>query len=270
MTVGDGKMPVAADCSDVRVNRQKKDTKPSWCTPPPRLSLSGQDLHVWRAFLDLPGRSIQDLKGSLSIDERMKAENFHFERDRSRFIAARGILRLILSSYLSVEPGTIQFCYEEGGKPRLHRAFCDTGIQFNLSHSEGLALYVFTRDHEVGVDVEYMREISEMGQIVEQFFSVRERAFFATSPSNEKREMFFSWWTRSEALMKAAGEGLSYPIDNSSGIPTIGESVGSSGRGDAKEGPRWSTWAVRPAERFAGAVVAEGEGWDVQYWQWQD
>jgi 4'-phosphopantetheinyl transferase len=246
-----------------------KNIKPSWNAPPTQLLLSRQDVHIWRAVLDLPSKSVQELEVSLSIYERMKAEHFRFERDRSRFIAARGILRLILASYLSVEPGAIRFCYEKDGKPRLQNAFGKAGIQFNLSHSEGLALYVLTRGHEVGVDVEYMREISEMGQIVEQFFSVRERAFFGGLPTSEKQETFFNWWTRKEAFMKATGEGLSYPLGRFDAIMAEGKSVESLGTlGGAKEGPRWSMWDVRPAEEFAGTVVVEGGGWDVQCWQW--
>ena len=243
--------------------------KPLWNTPPTQLLLSTDVVHIWRVGIDLPNKRVQEFKGILSIDERMKADRFRFEQDKSRFIAAHGILRRILACYLSIEPGAIRFCYEKAGKPRLQNAFGMTGIQFNLSHSEGLAFYVFVEGHEVGVDVEYMREISEMEQIVEQFFSVRERAFFGTLPASEKQETFFNWWTRKEAFTKATGEGLSYSLDRFHVSAEPGKSVGLLRTvGDAKEGPRWSIWDVKPGKEFAGAVVAEGEGWDVQCWQW--
>lgn len=243
--------------------------KPSWNAPPTQLLLSRKDVHIWRAALDLPSKSVRELKGSLSINERLKAERFSFERDKSQFVAARGILRLILSSYLSVEPGAIQFSFEKNGKPRLQNVFGKTDIQFNLSHSQGLALYVFTLGHEVGVDIEYIREISEMEQIVEQFFSVRERVFFSTLPASQKQETFFNWWTRKEAFMKATGDGLSYPLDMLDVSAGAAKSVKLLRTvGDVKEGPRWLMWDVRPAEGFMGAVMVEGGGWDVQCWQW--
>ena len=252
-----------------RPNDRAENMKPSWNTPPTQLRLSRENVHIWRAVLDLPSESVQEFKGSLSIDERMKAEHFRYERDRSRFIAARGILRLILASYLSVYPGAIRFCYGKDGKPRLENIFGKTGIQFSLSHSEGLALYVFTQGRQVGIDVEYMREISEMKEIIEQFFSVRERTFFDTLPTSEKQETFFKWWTRKEAFAKATGEGLSYPLDGFDALLAKGKSVESLGiLGGAQERPRWSIWDVRPAEEFAGAVVVEGGSLDVQYWQW--
>ena len=250
-------------------DNRPKDMKPSWNAPPTQLLLSRKDVNIWRAVLDLPSKNVQELKGSLSIDEMMKAERFSFERDKSHFIIARGILRLILACYLSVEPGAIRFCYEKDGKPRLQNAFGKTGIQFNLSHSEGLALYVFTRGHEVGVDLERIRDLPEMEQIVEQFFSVRERVVFRTLPTSEKQETFFRWWTRKEAFIKATGEGLSYILGRFDAVLAEGKSVGPSGiLGGAKEGPRWSMWDVRPAEEFSGAVVVEGGGWDIQCWQW--
>ena len=243
--------------------------KPLWNAPSTQLLLSMNDVHIWRAGIDLPSKRVQEFKGSLSTEERIKADRFRFEQDKSRFIAARGILRRILACYLGVDPGTIRLCYEKDGKPRLQNAFGKTGIQFNLSHSEGLAFYVFAEGHEVGVDVEYMREISEMEQIVEQFFSVTERVFFGTLPTSEKQETFFNWWTRKEAFTKATGEGLSYPLDRFDVSAGPGKSVGLlTILGDTKEASRWSMWDVRPAEQFAGAVVVEGEGWDVQYWQW--
>jgi 4'-phosphopantetheinyl transferase len=246
-----------------------KDMKPSWNPPPTQLLLSRKDVHIWRAGLDLPSKSVQELKGSLSFDERMKAERFSFARDRSRFIAARGILKLILASYLSVEPGAIRFCYEKDGKPRLQTAFGKTNIQFNLSHSEGFALYVFTRGHEVGVDVERIQDFPEMEQIVEQFFSVRERVAFGTLSTSEKQETFFSWWTRKEAFTKATGEGLSHPLDMVDALLADGKSVESLGiLENIQEEPRWSIWDVRPAEEFAGAVVVEGGDWDGQCLQW--
>jgi len=246
-----------------------KNMKPSWNAPPTQLLLSRKDVHIWRAVLDLPSKSVQELKGSLSFDERMKAERFSFVRDKTRFIIARGILRLILACYLGVEPGAIRFCYEKNGKPRLQNAGAKTDIQFNLSHSKGFALYVLTRGHEVGVDIEYLREISEMEQIVEQFFSARERVVFRTLPTSEKKATFFRWWTRKEAFMKAVGEGLSYPLYRFDAVLEKGKSVESSGLLEgAHQGPKWSIWDVRPAEEFAGAVVVEGIDWDVQYWQW--
>jgi 4'-phosphopantetheinyl transferase len=243
--------------------------KPSWNIPPTQPLLLGENVHVWQAKIDLPSKGVQNLKKNLSIDERIKAERFRFDRDKNQFIAARGILRLILTYYLSVEPGAVRFCYDKNGKPRLHNEFGKTGIKFNVSHSEGLAVYVFTRGHEVGVDVECMREISEMEQIIEQLFSAKERVVFNALPISEKRETFFNWWTRKEAFTKATGNGLSHPLDRFDALLAGGKTGESLGiLGCAQECQGWSIFDMTPAEEFAGAVVVEGKDWDVQCWQW--
>jgi 4'-phosphopantetheinyl transferase len=86
-------------------------------------------------------------------------------------------------------------------------------LNFNLSHSAGLALYAFARDQEVGVDVERVRFDIEHEQIAERFFSPYERSVLRSLPAEEKAETFFACWTRKEAFIKAHGEGLSLPLD---------------------------------------------------------
>ena len=104
-----------------------------------------------------------------------------------------------------MKPDQLQFCYGKNGKPALVRKWGKGNINFNLSHSEGLALYVFTRDREIGVDIEHIRDIPEMDQIAARFFSVRENAVFRALPESKKKEAFFSCWTRKEAFIKALG-----------------------------------------------------------------
>lgn len=239
-----------------------------WNTPQHHFLLSRKDLHIWQADLDLPGKSVQEFSTFLSSDERLRAGHFRFERDMSRFIICRGILRQLLASYLDVDPGAIRFCYGKDGKPGLQGEFSESGIQFNLSHSEGLALYAFTLDYDVGVDVEQIREISEMEQIVEQFFSVGDRDLFGITPENEKQKTFFTWWTRKEARMKAAGGGLFNAPDTFDVALVNKASVESYGMWGDSPQHRWSMWDVNPADECAGAVAVEGSGWDVRCWQW--
>lgn len=253
------------------LNDRAENMKPVWNMPPNRLLLSREIVHIWRAVLDLSERSIHQLKRSLSIDEMIKAERFNFEHHKNQYIIARGILRLILACYLSIEPVSIRFCYEKDGKPRLQNASGRTDIQFNLSHSDGLALYVFTRGNKAGIDLERIHDFPEMEQIVEQFFSAKERALFCALPASEKKKTFFNWWTRKEALMKATGIGLSYTSQQIDFLPTDKKSIESLEiLRNVGDHTKWSIWDVRPAEEFAGAVVIEKGNWNVQYWQWSD
>ena len=64
-------------------------------------------------------------------------------------------------------------------------------IHFNVSRADSLALYAFTRDCEIGIDIEHIRDVSEMDNIVERFFSVRENAVFHALPKSKRKKAFF-------------------------------------------------------------------------------
>jgi 4'-phosphopantetheinyl transferase len=232
---------------------------PLWKIPQSELTLAEKDIHVWRADLDLPIMDFQKLYQTLSIAERVRAERLHFEKDRRRFIVGRGTLRTILGFYLNVEPGRLQFCYGKNGKPALADAFGNGTIHFNQSYSEGLGLYAFTRDQEIGVDIEYIRDIQEMNQIAERFFSAGENAVFRSLPESKKKEAFFNCWTRKEAFVKAKGQGLSLGFDQFEVSLTPGEAAALlSINGDFQEASCWSLQELDPELGFAGTLAVRG------------
>jgi phosphopantetheinyl transferase len=67
--------------------------------------LGADDAHVWRASLDQPAKVITKLAPLLSQDEYQRAMRYHRPVDRDRFIVGRGILRKIISAYLSLLAG---------------------------------------------------------------------------------------------------------------------------------------------------------------------
>jgi 4'-phosphopantetheinyl transferase len=90
-----------------------------WRDPPADLALMKNEIHVWRANLNLPALRIQALAQNLSHDEQRRAERFYFARDKKHFAACRGLLRLILGRYLRQPPSQLQFSYHPHGKPAL-------------------------------------------------------------------------------------------------------------------------------------------------------
>src|SRR5438128_1553001 len=108
-----------------------------WCFPPQTLVLRNNEIHVWRAVLGLNPSSFQRLRQTLTTDEHERAERFHFQKDREHFIAARGLLRIILGRYLDIEPSQLRFRYNPYGKPVLSEESGGDGLRFNLSHSHG-------------------------------------------------------------------------------------------------------------------------------------
>src|ERR1700722_19716726 len=53
----------------------------------------GDEIHVWHASLDREAPVICKLETVLSSEEKVRADQFHFAKDRNRYVIARGLLR---------------------------------------------------------------------------------------------------------------------------------------------------------------------------------
>ncbi len=235
----------------------------AWAPPTHDLTVAPDEVHVWRAPLDLCAAEIDALTALLAPDERARAKRFHHSRDRDRFIVARGILRWILARYLRTDPRRLTFGENEHGKPRLIDAGSDA-IAFNLSHSEGLALYALARGREVGVDVERVRRDLGDDAIAELFFSPREAACLRALPPVIRPAAFFALWTRKEAYVKAHGDGLTSDLDAFTVSLDPGRSVVLAGDGVRE----WSIEPLVVGSGFAAAIAVEGARWRLACWQW--
>lgn len=235
-----------------------------WLLPPSNLTLTDDETHVWRAELDCENADLQQLFDLLTPDEQQKAARFHFEKDRNHYGAARGLLRSILSSYLSQDPRNLRFTYNPYGKPAL-----DSGLlQFNVSHSHGLALYAVARYHPVGIDLEHMRTDFGWRQIVEQYFSERELKALIQLPESQQCRAFFDGWTRKEAFIKAKGQGLSIPLNQFDVSLSPAEPVALlHTQWDPSEATQWTLHALNPGENYAGAIAIQGRDPQLRYWQ---
>ena len=243
---------------------------PSFVTPPPRLMLGTDEIHIWVAVLEQPVSRLQRLAETLSGEERIKADHFHFERDRRYYTARRGILRAILGSYLNVDSSLLTFRLGKYRKPELSGTFGNGRIHFNVSYCDWIAVFAFTRDREIGVDIEFLHDISGMEQIVERLFSARENELFRSLGEDQKREAFFKGWTCKEAFIKAVGEGLFRPLDRFDvsllpGGPTKLLRV----EGDAGEARAWSIQDLKPVPNCVGALAVKAHRFEIKYWRWE-
>ncbi len=245
-------------------------TYPGWPLPPAGSPAWDAEVHIWLAALEQPEHIVQRLAGLLAGDELLRAQRFYFERDRRRFIVARGALRSILSRYLDIAPAQVQFSYGPRGKPALAAACDDGRLRFNVSHSQELALCAVTRDREVGVDIEFMRPLDDAESIATHFFSAREQAALRSLPAHLKHQGFFNCWTRKEAYIKAIGEGLyqaldAFDVSLAPGEPAQLLAV----LGKPEEAQRWTFQALQPPAGYAAALAVEGADWQFCCWQWE-
>lgn len=240
-----------------------------WRLPPPDLALPANDIHIWRVELEQTPASIHQLFQVLSQDERERARHFHFERDRRRFIASHGVLRAILGRYLGIEPDQLLFDYAPRGKPYLAQALSHCEVQFNLAHSNELAVYIFARGREVGIDVEYVHPILELDQIAARFFSASESSVLRTIPASQRLEAFFNCWTRKEAYVKAIGDGLAQPLDQFQVSLIPGEPAQLlKVEGSPEQAARYAMTAFVPAPGYIAALVVKGSDCHPAYWQY--
>ena len=227
------------------------------------------EIHIWRACLDQPPPVFHLLSQTLSSDERVRSERYYFERDQKRFITGRGILRMILSSYLRTKPGNIKFRYCSHGKPKLDEAIRINHLNFNVSHSAGLAIYAVVSEKAIGVDVEKIRPVPEAEQIALDLFSHWECEIFHLLPETAKLEAFFNCWTRKEAYLKARGGGLALALDQFAVSFIPGEAARLLRVGeDLQETTCWSISAFKPAPGYVAALAVQGCGWKITYWSW--
>src|SRR6476620_7910163 len=184
-----------------------------WSRAPAPLSLSSDVVHVWRAGLEQSPGLQETLLRTLSDDERARADRFHFDQHRRRFVLTRAFLRALLGRYLAIGPEEVRFVYGPYGKPSLADEHGAHRLRFNASHSHELAVYAFAQEREIGIDVEHIQQEFAGEEIARQFFSTYEVNTLLALPKSEQAAAFFRCWTRKEAYIKAIGSGLSHPLD---------------------------------------------------------
>jgi len=216
------------------------------------------EIHIWWARTDLPAWDPIRMASLVSDDERDRAGRFYFPRDQRRFITVRGILRTILGAYLGRIPAALKFLYSPKGKPLLDNAGPE--LCFNLSHSKNLAVFGIALNRQIGVDVEYIRALSNIESIAGRYFSESERNAILDQPPDGRDRMFFQYWTIREAYLKATGEGLS-------GLKKIrisGDVIGAHPDNPIMisddSNQSWTGCPVHTAHGYATAVAVEGNG----------
>jgi len=165
-------------------------------------------VHAWLFNLDNLPQAQPAWERLLSAEEIERSKHFLFDKDRLRFIARRGILRLLLSRYCGMDPAGFNYYTNPYGKLSLS----SHPISFNLSKSQNRIAFAFTLNKEIGVDIEQVRPLADLPLLVERWFSQEERAGLAGMDPAVKVDAFYHIWTQKEAFIKAHGEGLSYSL----------------------------------------------------------
>jgi 4'-phosphopantetheinyl transferase len=174
-----------------------------------RIAIEDNQVHVWQVSLKtVPGAETESAV-ALSPDELERAGKFKFPSDRVHFMISHSRLRLILSKYCDCQPGEFIFRYNSCKKPFISNPESED-LKFNMSHSDDLMLVGICKRNEIGIDVEKVREMNELENIANENFSAKEIKYL--KDSSDKTNTFFQIWTRKEAVIKAIGQGIYFPL----------------------------------------------------------
>jgi 4'-phosphopantetheinyl transferase len=170
--------------------------------------LNDKNIDIWYFDVSSFISKIDDFFDIIDAQEKKAAKQFVFEKDYKLYVASHGILRILLGNYLKQQPKSVIYKYNDFGKPFVE--FSD--IQFNLSHNSTKILIGITLNYNIGVDVEFVKEMHDHDSIVRRFFSKKEQEEFFEYLKEQRNQIFYLGWTRKEAFIKALGKGLSFPL----------------------------------------------------------
>ncbi|MDZ7630666.1 MAG: 4'-phosphopantetheinyl transferase superfamily protein [Gemmatimonadaceae bacterium] len=182
-------------------------------TPPP--GAAGRLPRAMITLINLPSTVVGEDLEVLAEHERERAGRFHFEHDRAAFITTRASLRRLLAEETRLPADQLQLPSDPNGRPFWAGADLDppaARLDFNVSHSGPVAAIGISRGRRIGVDVEWHGRQRSLRDLEDQVMGPAEKAMLRELDDAAHLKAFLACWTRKEALVKAIGLGLSYPV----------------------------------------------------------
>ena len=221
--------------------------------------LAPGEAHVWRVPLVAAAAAIARARQLLDAEETARVALLAGVERQARQVLSFGLLRMILSQYLHVEPKDILFMHTRTGKPRLGGRAASSGLRFNVAHSAGMALFAVALHAEIGVDIERRRPPHDLESMIETVLTPAEQLIVRTLPSADRLRVFLDVWTLKEACLKATGEGIA-------GLARVEAILGVTGRElvlgirvPSTEAPLpWTVRRLNPNAGYSAAVVVTG------------
>jgi len=227
------------------------------------LKLAPGEIHLWLAFSDeiRDASLFKAYNDLMTSEERARGRRFRFARHRRQFAVTRALVRTTLSRYSHIKPHQWRFDKNPYGRPGIKPPQNSSGLEFNLSHTDGLIVCAVTQgapnsECAIGVDVENIERKGTAIEIAERFFSDRETADLRNVPEKARRLRFFDYWTLKEAYIKARGMGLTIPLKQFSFHISHLVPLAISFAPELEDDPRcWQFWLLRLTHRHQAALA---------------
>lgn len=176
------------------------------------VSVNKSDLKLFKIKLSTYSHLVLEFKKYLNTTELERAQKYHFEKDINRFIICRTFLKLILAQQTVDNVSNIYIKTDNNNKPYISSK---KTIFFNLSHAADYAI-IAVCSVPIGIDLEFQNKKFEFKEILNSTFSDLE--IETISKAKDQTAMFYKFWTRKEAIVKATGVGISADLKQ---VPAI-------------------------------------------------
>ncbi len=182
---------------------------------PHNFELGTDDLHIWSIATQddhLP-EDLAYFEASLSPQETERYQRLKIPHVRQNFLLSRACLRYLLSFYIGLNPGELEFSLGEYGKPELGTPGIQPSLQFNLTHTEGRIAIALHHHRTVGIDIEQLRPVTNLDRMCNHCLTPEETQTVLPLQDASACHRFLQYWTTKEALLKAKGVGLNQPMN---------------------------------------------------------
>ncbi|MEV0781518.1 4'-phosphopantetheinyl transferase superfamily protein [Streptomyces sp. NPDC050423] len=193
----------------------------------------------------------------LTDEERARHDRLLFPAARLRFLGARLLSRQVLSLYTDAPPGSWRFRTGKYGRPQVEGA--SWGLDFNITHTNGLIAAIVVRGRIAGVDAETTPARPEAMQFAPKVFTPLENEVLRRNREDQRGHAFADSWVAKEAYTKATGMGMCRGFDAFSvhrlrdgGLAVVDDEI------PEPERPLWQVHVLQVWDRFALGVAIRG------------
>lgn len=167
------------------------------------------EIHLFALNLNQPKQVVSKIIKILNKSELEQLDEFFFEKDKNQYLITRSYLKKIIGNYFRVDPLDLNIMEKKYSVPNVifpKNVNKSAGICYSISHSHELALFAFTVNRKVGVDVEYFSRKIDYDSIARHFFSGKVLNYLNNLSGLKKKKAFLELWVAREAIIKALGD----------------------------------------------------------------
>lgn len=141
----------------------------------------------------------------LAIEKQQKIAKLHHTKDKLLSLAGLQLLKIGMTGFTDAPFSLQQLHFPQQGKPSLKAESSE--IDFNISHSGDIACCAISDSTKIGIDIERHRQVSPA--TLEKYFNTEMAHLNETTHPD-----FFRFWTKNEAIIKAANHGSVFNIQD--------------------------------------------------------